>query len=63
MLALAQDGTAIYVMENYVKFMQLVGITAVVLENVLALLATHPISDLNWFGACIGCSKDMSNAK
>ncbi len=58
MLALAQDRTAIDVMEKYVEFMRLVRITAVVVKNILTLLATHPIGDSNWFGACIGGSKD-----
>ncbi len=57
-LALAQDCTAIDIMEKYVEFMQLVGITAVVVKNILLLLATHPIGDSNWFGACIRGSKD-----
>ncbi len=57
-LALAQDRTAINVMENYINFMRLVGITTVVVENILALLATHPIGNSNWFGACIGGSKE-----
>ena len=57
-LALAQDRTAIDVMEKYVEFMRLVRITAVVVKNILTLLATHPIGDSNWFGACIGGSKD-----
>ncbi len=57
-LALAQDCTAIDIIEKYVKFLRLVGITAVVVKNILMLLATNPIGDLNWFGACIGGSKD-----
>jgi hypothetical protein len=45
-------------MQENVEFMRLVGITAVVVKNVLAILATHPISNTNWFGAFIGGSKD-----
>ena len=37
--------------------MQLVGITAVVVKDVLPLLAAHPIGDMNLFGAVIGDSK------
>jgi hypothetical protein len=37
--------------------MRLVRITAVVVKDVLRLLAAHPISDTNWFGAVIGGSK------
>jgi hypothetical protein len=57
-LALAQDCTAIDIMEKYVEFMQLVRITAVVVKNILTLLATQPVGDSNQFGACIGGSKD-----
>jgi hypothetical protein len=34
--------------------MRLVWITAVVVKDVLPLLATHPIGDTNRFGAVIG---------
>ncbi len=44
-------------MQENVEFMRLVGITAVVVKNVLALLAAHLISDTNRFGAFIGGSK------
>ncbi len=57
-LALAQDRTAIDIMEKYAEFMQLVGIAAVIVKNILTLLATHPIGDSNRFGACIGGSRD-----
>jgi len=36
--------------------MRLVGITAVVIKDVLPLLAAHPIGDTNRFGAVIGGS-------
>ncbi len=44
-------------MQENVEFMRLVGITAVVVKKVLALLATHPISNTNRFGAFISGSK------
>ena len=34
--------------------MRLVGITAVIVKDVLPLPAAHPIGDTNWFGAVIG---------
>ena len=34
--------------------MRLVGISAVVVKNVLPLLVAHPIGDMNRFGAGIG---------
>jgi len=37
--------------------MRLVGITAVIVKDVLPLPAAHPIGDTNWFGAVIGGSK------
>ena len=37
--------------------MRLVGITVVVVQDVLPLLAAHPIDDTNRFGAVIGGSK------
>jgi hypothetical protein len=41
-------------MEENVENMRLVGITAVVVKDVLPLLAAHPIGDTNRFGAGIG---------
>ena len=41
-------------MEENVENMRLVGITAVVVKDVLPLLAAHPIGDTNRFGAVIG---------
>jgi hypothetical protein len=43
-------------LEN-IEVMRLVGITAVVVKDVLLLLAAHPIGDTNRFGAVIGGSK------
>ncbi len=62
-LALAWNRTTIDVMQENVKFMRLVGITMVVVKNVLALLATHPISDTNWFGAFISGRKGWGKIK
>ncbi len=50
-------------MQENVEFMRLVGITAVVVKNVLALLATHPISDTNRFGAFISGRKGWGKIK
>lgn len=50
-LALSENGTPVNVMEENVEVMRLVGITAVVVKDVLALLSAHPIGDTNWFGA------------
>jgi hypothetical protein len=56
-LALSKNCTPVDVMEENIEFMQLVGITAVVVKDVLPLLAAHPIGDTNRFGAVIGGSK------
>jgi hypothetical protein len=41
-LAFLQDCAAIDIMENHVKFMQLIGVTAVIIKKVLTLPATYP---------------------
>jgi hypothetical protein len=56
-LALLQNCTPLDVMLENIEVMRLIGITAVVVKDVLLLLAAHPIGDTNRFGAVIGGSK------
>jgi hypothetical protein len=57
-LAFAQDCASIDVVEDHVELMQLIGITPVIVENVLTFLATYPGSYANWFGTCIGGKRE-----
>jgi hypothetical protein len=57
-LAFAQDCASIDVVEDHVKLMQLIGLTPVIVENVLMFLATYPGSYANWFGACISGKRE-----
>ena len=57
MIALSKNCTPVDVMEENVEVRQLVGITTVVVKDVLPLLAVNPFGDTNRFGAVIGGSK------
>jgi hypothetical protein len=58
--ALANDGSAINVAEEDVKFVGLVWEATIVIKDVLTLLATHSLGDANRFGAGI-CGKGVGN--
>jgi hypothetical protein len=57
-LAFAQNCASINVVEDPVELMRLIGITPVIVENILTFLATYPGSYANWFGACIGGKRE-----
>jgi hypothetical protein len=57
-LAFVQDCASIDVVEDHVELMRLIGITPVIIENVLTFLATYPGSYASWLGACIGGKKE-----
>ncbi len=50
-LAFLQDCATIDIMENHVKFMQLIRVTTVIVKNVSTFPATYPGSYSNQFGA------------
>jgi hypothetical protein len=57
-LAFAQDCASINVVEDHVELMQLIGITPVIVENILTFLATYPGSNANQFSTCIGGKRE-----
>ncbi len=57
-LAFAQDCASINVVEDHVKLMQLIGITLIIVENVLMFLSMYPGSYVNRFDACIGGKRE-----